>query len=115
VRIAAIRLTTERAKTAGLDTSSLEEDRPLLGKLLARPEPASAAARSRSRCMARTKVAPMVAQLALQHDAQRSAWYLEALGNRAPRPRDECSMPGRKQSTNPAPAGNPADATSSGA
>jgi putative membrane-bound dehydrogenase-like protein len=87
VRIAAIRLTRQLAKTAGFDTTPLEEDRALVGALLQdTPQVRREIALSLNGAK---KIAPLWAALARQHDG-RDRWYLEALGIGAAGNDDEC-------------------------
>ncbi|MHA3774576.1 PVC-type heme-binding CxxCH protein [Verrucomicrobiota bacterium sgz303538] len=78
VRIATIRLARSLAKTGGLDTTPLEEDRPLLGKLVRDPNPQVRREIALSLYGAK-KIADLWAALAAQHDSK-DRWYLEALG-----------------------------------
>ncbi len=87
VRIAAIRLTRTLAKTGGLDTSPLEEDRALVGRLL-KDTPQVRREIAVSLCGAKD-IAQLWVALAQQHDGK-DRWYLEALGIGAKGNEDAC-------------------------
>ncbi len=77
VRIAAIRLATTLERSKVIDTSPLDEDRALVGKLL-RDTPA--VRRQIALSLYRShKIEPLWSALAQQHDGK-DRWYLEALG-----------------------------------
>ena len=77
VRIAAVRLCTTLERSSLLDTSPLDEDRALVGKLLRdTPQVRRQIALSLSGAK---DIAELWAALAMQHDG-RDRWYLEALG-----------------------------------
>lgn len=78
VRIAAVRLVSQMAKSGGLDTSSLEGDTALLRKLLGDRDPQ--VRREIALALHGAKeVAQLWTMMASQHDGQ-DRWYLEALG-----------------------------------
>ena len=77
VRIAAIRFATTLERSNVIDTSPLDEDRALVGKLL-RDTPA--VRRQIALSLYRShKIEPLWSALAQQHDGK-DRWYLEALG-----------------------------------
>ena len=77
VRIAAIRLSRELAKTSGLDTTPIESDQALVGRLLKdTPQVRREIALSLTGA---TGIEKLWVALARQHDGK-DRWYLEALG-----------------------------------
>ncbi len=78
LRVTAVRLCTMLARTDELDTSSLEEDRALMAKLMRDPSPQVRREIALS-LHGEKKIAQLWAALAMQHDG-RDRWYLEALG-----------------------------------
>lgn len=88
VRVAAVRLCSTLERSNVLDTSPLDEDRALVGKLLRDPSPQ--VRRQIALSLYRTKeIAQLWAALAAQHDGQ-DRWYLEALGIGAIGNEDAC-------------------------
>ncbi len=102
VRIAAIRLTTGRAKTGGLETGPLEEDRELLRKLIEDRDPQVRREIALS-LHGGKEIAQLWAALAAQHDGK-DRWYLEALGIGAAG-QDEACLEAWKQRIAPTAAG----------
>ncbi len=88
LRITAIRLCTNLARTAALDTTPLEEDRALMAKLMRDPNPQVRRQIALS-LHGTKKISQLWATLAQQHDGQ-DRWYLEALGIGAAGNEDEC-------------------------
>ncbi|MEA3208958.1 MAG: hypothetical protein QOE70_2015 [Chthoniobacter sp.] len=87
VRIAAIRLCRQLARTGGLDTEPLESDATLVSRLLKdTPQVRREIALS---LHGAKEIARMWAALALQHDGK-DRWYLEALGIGAVGNEDAC-------------------------
>jgi len=87
VRIAAIRLATTLERSNVIDTSPLDEDQALVGKLL---KDTPAVRRQIALSLYRThKIEPLWVALAQQHDG-RDRWYLEALGIGAIGNEDAC-------------------------
>ena len=88
VRIAAVRLCTTLERSNVIDTSPLDEDPALVGKMLRDPSPQ--VRRQIALSLANSKkIAPLWAALAQQHDGT-DRWYLEALGIGALGNEDEC-------------------------
>ncbi len=88
LRVAAVRLTTNLARTGQLDTTPLEEDRELTKKLLRDPSP-QVRRQIALALRGAKKIAPIWAALAQQYDGQ-DRWYLEALGIGATGHEDAC-------------------------
>ncbi len=88
VRIAAVRLCTTLERSNVIDTSPLDEDPALVGKMLR--DPSLQVRRQIALSLAHAKkIAPLWAALAQQHDGK-DRWYLEALGIGALGNEDEC-------------------------
>lgn len=88
VRVAAVRLCSTLERSNVLDTSPLDEDRALVGKLLRDHSPQ--VRRQIAVSLYRTKkIDQLWAALAAQHDGQ-DRWYLEALGIGAIGNEDAC-------------------------
>ena len=88
VRIAAIRLCRTLEKTGQVDTTPLDENRELVGKLLKDPSPQVRRQIAISLHAAKD-IAQLWAALAMQHDGK-DRWYLEALGIGAVGNEDVC-------------------------
>jgi putative membrane-bound dehydrogenase-like protein len=87
VRIAAIRFATTLERSNVIDTSPLDEDRALVGKLL---KDTPAVRRQIALSLYRThKIEPLWVALAQHHDGK-DRWYLEALGIGAIGSEDTC-------------------------
>ena len=88
VRIAAVRFCTTLERSGVIDSSPLDEDPALVGKMLRDPSPQVRRQIALSLAHAK-KIAPLWAALAQQHDGK-DRWYLEALGIGALGSEDEC-------------------------
>ncbi len=87
VTVAAIRLAVVMKKTRGLDTTPLESDRALVGRLL---KDTPAVRRQVALALhGAENIAKLWAALAMQHDGK-DRWYLEALGIGAAKNEDAC-------------------------
>lgn len=88
VRVAAVRLCRNLSKVGEFDTSALEENRELMGKLMRDPSPQ--VRRQIAVALSGAKeIAKLWAILASQHDGK-DRWYLEALGIGARGNEDVC-------------------------
>jgi putative membrane-bound dehydrogenase-like protein len=87
VRIAAIRLCVVANTSRGLDTTPLETDMPLVGRLL--KDTPGVRRQIAIALHARHDIAKLWAALAVQHDGK-DRWYLEALGIGSAKNEDAC-------------------------